>query len=61
MTYCMRCGGLMVREYMPSETSYIKPHPCLRCVNCGYRDDLIFGLNRRIQKGVTCEEVFSKL
>jgi hypothetical protein len=48
---CPRCKGFIVIEHMPSESGYIQSRPCFKCVNCGYRNDLIYALNRRAQVG----------
>ena len=46
---CPRCSGLIIKEYMTAHAEYDRMKPCLKCINCGYYDDLIFSLNRRQQ------------
>jgi hypothetical protein len=48
---CPRCSGLLVTESMPSDGYYETHRRCFSCVNCGFRNDLIFNLNRIQQKG----------
>jgi hypothetical protein len=47
---CPRCNGFIDRDYMPSETEYTLMRPCFRCINCGWRNDLVYNLNRANQK-----------
>ena len=46
---CPRCHGLLIKEWMLAHAEYDRMKRCLKCVNCGYYDDLIFNLNRRQQ------------
>ena len=50
MLNCPRCNGLIDRDYMPSETEYTLMRPCFGCINCGWRNDLVYNLNRMTQK-----------
>lgn len=46
---CHRCRGLLVKDYMLAIAEYDRMKPCWKCVNCGFRDDLIYRMNRLSQ------------
>lgn len=35
-TDCPKCHGLLIRDYVNSDSITLGMTPCLKCVNCGF-------------------------
>lgn len=47
--HCPRCSGLLVKDYMEAFEMVSKSVmiPCVKCLNCGHREDMVYQQNRR--------------
>lgn len=54
---CPRCSGLLVHEYVPTYDFSEASRSCHRCINCGFRNDLVYAYNRKLQQQVKHEDV----
>lgn len=53
MVTCPRCSGCLARDWAPNEASGSLMRPVTKCLCCGWRNDLVYNLNRQLQmKGV---------
>lgn len=43
---CPKCAGFIVYERTAFATYDPYLQPCWKCVNCGYRDDVVYQANR---------------
>ena len=45
---CPRCQGFLTTEYIKNEVE-TEHRPCYKCINCGFRNDLTYMVNRKNQ------------